>query len=231
MTEAVTFAEVIDAVREHTAHLLGTTISYDEHEWAQPIALEGWTRSHVAAHLIEDALAMLAELRLGDAAEHPHPSADDRQRAVERRALDARIGLQIELDETAGMLQGALAQVEDDDLAVTLRGDWVIRGRDVPLARLREIVVHHFDLVREEALDLDGPMAQELLRFEVERPRLDELPPVLLVTDEGYSARIGDEAGDTTTVIGPANDLLIWLARGVTTTNVSGTHDLPSRWS
>lgn len=227
MTEAATFAEVIDAIREHTAHLLGTTISYDEHEWAEPIALAGWTRSHVAAHLIEGALNMLAELRHDDDTAHVHPAEADRQRALERRALDAGIGLQIELDETAGLLQEALAHVEDDELSVTLCAGWKVQGRDVPLVRLREVVVHHFDLVGEVALDVEGPIAHELLQLEVQRPRRAELPPVLLVSDDGYSARVGDESGDTTTVIGPAGDLLVWLARGVTTSNVSGTHDLP----
>lgn len=225
MTEAVTFAEVIEAIREHTAHLLGTTISYDERDWAEPIALSGWTRSHVAAHLVEDALTMMDELR-HESSGHPPTSHAEQQIALERRALDAGLGLQIELDESAGQLQDVLSQVEDDVLSVTLGGGWIIRGSEVPLVRLREIVVHHFDLVGEAALDVTGPIAEELLQLEVHRPRSDALPPVLLVSDEGYSARIGQDNGETTTVLGPANDLLIWLARGVTTSNVSGTADL-----
>ncbi|NLE97717.1 MAG: maleylpyruvate isomerase family mycothiol-dependent enzyme [Propionibacterium sp.] len=226
MTEAVTFTGVIDSIREHTAHLLGTTISYDEDDWAEPTALAGWTRSHIAAHLVEEALNMIEVLRHDDASAHALPSAEDRQRALERRALDAGIELQIELDETSGQLQDVLAVVGDDELAVTLSGGWEIQGREVPLVRLREVVVHHFDLIGEAALDVDDDMAQALLALEVRRPRSEELPPVLLVADEGFSARIGDEDGETTTVLGPANDLLIWLARGITTSNVSGTADL-----
>ena len=91
-----------------------------------------------------------------------------------------------------------------------------VSDRDV-LAAMRAVPRHLF---------VDDDMAQALLALEVRRPRSEELPPVLLVADEGFSARIGDEDGETTTVLGPANDLLIWLARGITTSNVSGTADL-----
>lgn len=224
MTEAATFVEVIDAIREQTAHLLGTTISYDEGDWAAPTSLPGWTRSHVAAHLVEGANRMLALLRRieTDAGEGLQLTPAQRQRALERRALDAGLTLQIQLDESSGQLQRALARLEDEHRPVRLTETWRLPARLLPLVRLREVVVHHFDLVGEEALTVAGPVTTALLELEIGRTHVRHLPSILLVTDEGYSARIGAEEGDTTTVIGPAHDLLVWLARGVVTPNISG---------
>lgn len=228
MIEAASFADVIDAIREHTAHLLGTTISYDDGDWATPTALPEWTRSHVAAHLVEGALSMLSlvERLDGGAGSGLHPSVEDQRRALERRALDAGLSLQIQLDETSGLLQQRLAGLADDDRPVPLGAGWTVPAHCLATARLREVVVHHYDLVGPLALDVSPAVAHALLELEVSRPHLQELPSVLLVSDEGFSARIGVPGGDTTTVIGPANDLLIALARGVVTSNISGATDL-----
>ncbi len=228
MTEAATFVEVIDAIREQTAHLLGTTISYDEGDWAAPTSLPGWTRSHVAAHLVEDANRMLALLRRieTDAGEGLHLTPADRQRALERRALDAGLTLQIQLDESSGQLQRALARLEDEDRPVRLTDSWRLPASVLPLVRLREVVVHHFDLVGHEALTIADPVTTSLLELEIGRTHVRDLPSILLVTDEGFSARIGADEGDTSTVIGPAHDLLVWLARGVVTPNISGAHGI-----
>lgn len=66
-TNRAMFAEVVNAVRDHTALMLGTTISYSEDDWAAPTGLSGWTRSHVAAHLADGADAMFRVIKgLGD---------------------------------------------------------------------------------------------------------------------------------------------------------------------
>jgi len=35
------FAEVVNAVRDHTSLLLGTTIGYSDDDWAEPTSLAG----------------------------------------------------------------------------------------------------------------------------------------------------------------------------------------------
>ena len=45
--------------------------------------------------------------------------------------------------------------------------------------------------------------------------------PVLIMSDEGFSARAGGD-GDTSTLMGPGVDLLWWLARGVDSPAISG---------
>lgn len=228
MTEATTFAEVIETVREQSSHLLGTTISFGEDDWAAPTHLQGWTRSHVAAHLVDNALGLAAVIaRLADGSTTLHTGSTDARHIVELRALHAGIDLQIELDETAGFLQAQLPKVEHVVGQVYLSEGWSIAAHDLPVLRLREIVIHHFDLIGEDALQLRTPMWIELLGFEVQRPEHASLPPVLLVSDEGFSCRLGtgDEA---TTIMGPARDLFAWLARRVQSPNVSGVEHLDS---
>jgi maleylpyruvate isomerase len=224
MTEAATFTEVIDAIREQTAHLLGTTISYDEKDWADATALPGWTRSHVAAHLVEGAERMLGLLRrIEDTPGTPlHTSPEDDQRALERRALDAGLTLQIQFDETAGQLQRALSRLEHDDRIIGLSDAWQVPAHSLPLVRLREVVIHHFDLIGHDAISLPDNVLRMLFEVEVDHADAREFPPMLLLADEGFSARIGPDGGETTTAIGPVRDLLVWLARGVTSPHISG---------
>lgn len=219
MTVPATFSEVLDAIREHTAHLLGATISYDEEDWARPTGLAGWTRSHIAAHLIEGAHELLA--LLGEEDGKPR-SVRERRVSLERRALVDGLQLQIQLDESSAALQRCLATLEDDDHLVTVSPGWTVPAHQVPGLRLHEIVLHHYDLVGDEAFDLPRPIRRSLLELEVERPRRHPLPPMLLLSDEGFSARIGAEDEPASTVIGPARDLVLWLARGIVSDTVSG---------
>lgn len=226
MTEATTFAEVIETVREQSAHLLGTTISYGEHDWAEPTPLPGWTRSHIAAHLIDNALAIGSAIdRLADGptslrGQHEHTDMD-----VELRALRNGIELQIELDETAGSLQQVLPRVEHVVSQVAISDGWSIPAHQLPVLRLRELIIHHHDLIGKDAFDLPNPMWIELLAFEIERPSHAELPPLLVVSDEGFSCMLGT-GEEATTIMGPARDLFAWLARRVPSTNLSGVDSL-----
>lgn len=222
MTVPATFAEVLDTIREHTAHLLGATISYDEDDWARLTSLPGWTRSHVAAHLIEGAHDLLQLLGEEDASPR---SLAERRVSLETRALTNGLALQIQLDESSAALHRCLSTLEHGETPVAVTRDWTLPANLVPVLRLHEIVLHHYDLVGEEAFELPRPIRRSLLELEVERPRNDLLPPMLLMSDEGFSARIGDEEEPATTVIGPSRDLVLWLARGVVSDQVSG---LPS---
>ena len=114
------FSAVLDAVREHTSMLLGTTIGYSADDWAEPTALAGWTRSHVAAHLADGARGMVRvidSLRAGSPL-HMYASAESRRRSMELGALGSGLELQIGLDTSASELQGKLAGLEDDDQQV-----------------------------------------------------------------------------------------------------------------
>nr|WP_108871650.1 maleylpyruvate isomerase family mycothiol-dependent enzyme [Tessaracoccus timonensis] len=226
MTQSLAFPEVLDAIRTQTTRLLGTTIEFDEDDWAAPTVLPGWTRSHVAAHLVEQATRFTKALNAGEGNE-PEPDASRLRCQWERQAIEDGLALQTRLDESAGQLQDALARLEHRDQTVQIADGWDAPASLVPALRLRELVVHHFDLIGHEALDVPTSTLLTIAEFETIRPCNAELPPVLLVADEGFSARIGAESGDTTTVIGPLADLCLWLMRGIASDHISGASAVP----
>jgi len=222
MTQSLAFPEVLEAIRTQTTRLLGTTIEFGEDDWAAPTVLPGWTRSHVAAHLVEQAMRVSNAL-YAEQERELGPGRATLRCQWERQAIEDGLALQTRLDESAGQLQDALARLEHRDETVRIADGWHVHASLVPAMRLRELVVHHFDLIGHAAFDVPNSVLLTIAEFETLRPHNAELPPVLLVSDEGFSARIGAESEDTTTVIGPLADLCLWLARGIASDSMSGT--------
>ncbi len=217
-TSRAPFVDVVAAVREHTSLLLGLTIGFTDDDWAQPTALPGWTRSHVAAHLVDGARRLIAVIDSLGAARPValHVDDDEERRSVEVLALASGLDLQISLDTSASELQEMLPALEGDTTPVVTRSGYTIPAWQIPLARLGEVVLHHMDLDgRAGVVDLAPDTAVALLAFQVER--YAERPnrrSVRLVADEGYTADV-DGVDDQVEVRGPATDLILWLARGV----------------
>lgn len=222
------FDVILEAVREHTHVLLGATIGLSEEQWAQPSLLPAWTRSHVAAHVVENALGLIRVCH-GIVERRPlrmYSSHVDRVRAIERGALGGGLTLQIDLDTSASELQTLLPGLEGNTSPVEVRAGYRMPAQDVALARLYEVVVHSvdMDLVGLQP-DLGPIIATELLAFEADRiGRRPDLPGMLLLADDGYRARLGQE-DDFRTVGGPAPDLLLWLARGIDSPRLRGAWD------
>ncbi|MFT3889510.1 MAG: maleylpyruvate isomerase family mycothiol-dependent enzyme [Arachnia sp.] len=212
------FSAVLDAVREHTSMLLGTTIGYSTEDWAAPTDLVGWTRSHVAAHLVEGARGMIRVIQghHAGAPVHMYGSEAERWHAVELGALGTGLELQIGLDTSASELQSELPALEGDDQRLELRTGYVIPASSIPLARLSEVVLHHMDLGwRLGVEDLAPDIAVALLEFQVWRlGALPDIPPTRLIADEGFEDIVGPD-GVRETLRGPAVDLIAWLSRGV----------------
>ncbi len=222
------FDVILEAVREHTHLLLGATIGFSEEHWAQPSGLPGWTRSHVAAHVVENARGLIRVC--GGMTQHRptrmYDSHAEKVRAIEVGALAGGLRLQIDLDTTASELQTLLPPLEGNTTLVELRPGYRMPAEEMPLARLYEIVVHSVDLgVDVPHVDSSPHIAEMLLAFEAERiGRRPDLPGMLILSDEGYRARLGaDDEFDT--VGGPALDLLLWLARGVDSSRLRGAWD------
>lgn len=221
--DATAFAELVDATREQTSALLGSTIAYSVDDWAAPSRLSGWTRSHVAAHLVENAKAMIRLCRglTEDRLRRLYADEESKRLAIEVGALADPLTLQIELDTTASELQAAFANLDDAGRTVALGPSLVVAAGELPLARLSEVVLHHSDLTGEPP-QVSGAVLNALLDFQLRRDaNRSNLPPVLVMSDEGFSARAGGE-GDTATLMGPGVDLLLWLARGVDSPAISG---------
>lgn len=204
---------IIAAVRDQTHLLLGRTIAFTADEWAAPTRLPGWTRSHVAAHLVQGALSLVTRC-LAEGSGEPWIEPPPDPHALDVDALADGLSLQIALDTSAGEL----------DVAMTGLPGW----STVPISRLYEIVMHAFDLdPTAEHLNVDDTIATWLLTFRIERlSTLPGLPSLLLMADEGPTAELGPD-GDRVAVMGPAADLLLWLARGIVTGAVAGAVELP----
>lgn len=225
---------VLEGVRDQTHLLLGRTIGYSEADWAQPSRLPGWTRSHVAAHIVANARHLLAayeELAAGAVSVDLSPvAADEEAHELELGALDDGLTLQIALDTSAGALDDAMAGSVPADATVRLKSGQVVAANLIPLVRLHEVTLHYFDLAPgSDDISLDPGIANELLAFQVSRMRSTDLPRVRVLSHEGFDARLGD-SGDAARVTGPAADLVVWLARDVVTHRVGGAIPLhPTR--
>lgn len=217
------FGDVVSTVREQTSVLLGTTIGFSDEDWAAPTSLTGWTRSHVAAHLVEGARAMVRVIReLHDGVQRElYGSRHEDRQDIELGALAGGLELQINLDTSASELQELLAELEGNERQVRLRDGHHIAARHIPLARLSEIVLHHFDMDAHFTPDVLAPdVALALLQFHVERiGHRDDYPPLRLIADEGYEGTVGRTA-DPATFHGPAADLLAWLMRGIESSRI-----------
>ncbi len=205
--------------------LLGATIGFSEEHWAQPSGLPGWSRSHVAAHVVENARGFIRICR-GMALLRPtrmYASPSEKMRDIEEGALAGGLRLQIDLDTSASELEALLPPLEGNDTSVELRPGYRIPAEQIPLARLYEVVIHSIDIGVDVHQDNFGVgIAEMLLAFEAERiGRRPDLPGMLILSDEGYRARLGDDDGFDT-VGGPALDLLLWLARGIDSPRLRG---------
>ena len=161
------FDSSLHAVREQTHTLLGRTIAYSPEDWAAPTRLPGWTRGHIAAHLIKGARGLAQVCR--ELLEGVSPGGYDSSlgRDCELLAISDGLHLQIELDTSAGELDQLLTQLPVRDGEVSLRPGLRISINDLPLVRLRELMLHGFDLEpKASRLDVDDDAAAPVLAFE-----------------------------------------------------------------
>lgn len=219
------FGRVVASVREHTHALLALTIGYTDEEWAGDSRLPGWTRSHVAAHLVGGARGMLRICQGLHAGRDAQLYLSDREKAndIEKGSLASGIELQVALDESAGALDDCLTSLQGDQRRVNLRHGYRIEAQDLPLARLHELVIHSFDMrVDAEQLGISGEVAVLLLEFLAHRvDDRPDLPAVCIASDEGFEATLG-APGEPVRVEGPSADLVMWLARGVVSPRLRG---------
>ncbi|MDO5068265.1 MAG: maleylpyruvate isomerase family mycothiol-dependent enzyme [Propionibacteriaceae bacterium] len=213
------FDAVLRAIRDHTHLLLGRTITYSADDWSAASMLPGWTRAHVAAHLITGArqLTRIAEqLRAGETPDLLDPRLSDEDEVL---SMSDSLDMQIALDTTSGEVLAALTDLAELTGAFHLREGLHIAVHELPLVRLREVVLHHFDLEPTDGgVELDADIARRLLDFELTCVK-PPIGPVRLESDDGVVRTIG---GGTAMprLSGPAGDLFLWATRGALTDRV-----------
>lgn len=217
-------ADILQAVRDQTQHLLGLTITYSEADWAFMTRLPGWTRSHVAAHLILGAqeLTRIADREAaGESAPQPKSTAE-RVIAIELGALKSGMELQVELDTSAGLLTEGLTRLSGVSGETVLHSGRRLSFDGLPLLTLAEITIHANDLSSAATWELAPEVTMPLLEFAAEVYPRTEHRPIRLVLDSGEEVIIPGD-GEPMMATGPGNALLLWLARGVVSPSMQVT--------
>ncbi|MGC3993832.1 MAG: maleylpyruvate isomerase family mycothiol-dependent enzyme [Propionicimonas sp.] len=211
---------------EATQRLLGFTIGLSDEQWHAPSPLPGWSRAHIATHLARGADRLSALIRAVLAGDPPPPpvSAAERQAELEAGADRGGLDLQIDLDTSAGALQGIIERVTDWSTPV------VLHGRDATLAatalgRLHEVCVHHLDLDCALSPDAVDPAAAGWLLRWVLDLRADADLPALQLEGESLTARIGSGV-EPRRITGSDARLWAWLSGRLPASGVLGADGL-----
>lgn len=214
-----------------TQWLLGDTISISEDAWHEPVALPGWTRANVAAHLARsaDGLRRLVDGILSGVPARMYDSDASRNRDIARgEDLDA-LEIQIDLDTSAMRLNQAFdALTEDQWDAPVATGTGLLPARLLPLLRLNEVVLHHVDLDCGFTLsDLDPIAARWLLEWNCFRMARRVFSPAIRVQGEsGFVARLGGSEGEVVDVRASDAHLVGWLTGRLDRAAVQGAEHL-----
>jgi maleylpyruvate isomerase len=214
-----TSPDVLTAVDEQTDALLRTARTLDD--VGAPSLCEGWTRGHVLTHVARnaDGLAALVRSAVDGTGETMYASPEARDADIEAGADQPASELLDDVDRTARALADQLPRLGPEQAEVRLErtpGQFLVKGKNIPFMRLRELVFHHVDLLGDVGFgDIDPAVQRLLLDEEVRRLRACHPPPDLtLRTPDGDEWSVG--AG-TASVSGDRGALLGWLGRGLTT--------------
>lgn len=220
-----TSPDVVTAVDAQTAALLRTARTLDDGRASSLCA--GWTRGHVLAHVARnaDGLAALVRSAVDGTGETMYPSDDARDADIEAGAGRPASELVDDVERTGRALAEQLARLGPEQAELRLErtpGKFVVKGKNIPFMRLRELVYHHVDLLAGFGFaDVDPEVQRVLVGEEVRRLRACDPPlDLTLRTPDGDEWTIG--AG-TASVEGDRGALLGWLGRGLTT-GVTGDH-------
>jgi len=210
--------DVLGAVGQQTTGLLRTARALEDPH--APSLCEGWTRGHVLTHVARnaDGLAALVRSAVDGTGETMYASPQARDADIEAGADRPVAQLVDDVERSAQALAAELPRLGRDQAELRLErtpGMFLVKGRNIPAMRLREVALHHVDLDAGFGFaDLDAELQQVLLDEEVRRlRRCDPAPDLTLRTPDGDEWTVG--AG-TASVSGERAALLGWLARGLT---------------
>ena len=112
----------------------------------------GWTRGHVLTHVARnaDGLAALVRSAVDGTGETMYTSPEDRDADIEAGAGRPAAELVDDVERTARALTEQLARLGPEQAEVRLErtpGQFLVKGKNIPFMRLRELVYHHVDLL------------------------------------------------------------------------------------
>jgi maleylpyruvate isomerase len=219
----------LDLLEREAARLQQTAERLDDPSLTEPSGCSGWSRGHVLSHLARHAEALTgvlaaveqlpaAAFRPGEVTKGLRPvygGDTERDRGIEAHAHDSAAELAGALaaatSELHRRLQHLPADLTDSMVERTPGGTCVPLGQ-LPFQRLREVVVHHVDLLSGFIFDdLEDETSRLLLADTLQRIAAAEpgLAPRLVREDtDGSEVEIGGAE-----VHGTRAQLLSWLIR------------------
>jgi maleylpyruvate isomerase len=216
-------------LEREAARLKESAKRLDDGAVAEPSGCTGWSRGHVLSHLARHAEALAGVLAAadglppqaftpGEVTQGLRPvyrDDTDRDRGIEAHANDPAADLAVALGTATSALHRRLrdlpAGLTESRVERTPGATSVPLGQ-LPFQRLREVVVHHVDLLGGFTFDdLEDETSRLLLADTVQRiaAAAPGLAPTL-VRDHGDDGEV--EIGGVT-VLGPRAQLLAWLLR------------------
>ncbi|HET9859272.1 MAG TPA: maleylpyruvate isomerase family mycothiol-dependent enzyme [Nocardioidaceae bacterium] len=189
----------------------------DDGQYAEPSALDRWSRAHVVAHLAANAEALRNLTQWAATGEESpmYSSPEQRNADIEAGATRPPAVLRTWFHEEAGALAADLGRLTDEQWKSTVR---TAQGREVPASeipwlRAREVMVHAVDLDTGITFaDLPDDFLGALHDDIVTKRGADAVLPLegALADRVGYLAG-RTNAGVTTTDGGPPPELSPWL--------------------
>jgi maleylpyruvate isomerase len=208
---------LLTEVDRATQRLLRTAEPLDAADMAAPSLLPGWSRAHVLTHLARQADSLVNLLTAARTGEDilQYPSAAARDADIEAGAGRPPAELLTDLRAAATRFAEAAAAMPPEAWAAVVRTSRGPRvAATLPWGRLREVEVHHVDLVAgyRPASWSDGFSHRLLHEVATDMGERRGAPAMVLhPLETGHELTIG-KADGAPTVTSPVRELAAWLA-------------------
>lgn len=227
--------DVFALADDETARLIRAAAALFDRDVRAASALPGWSRGHVLTHVARNADALInliTGVRTGNPRTmYPNPQARDAD--IESGAHRPADDLVADVRSSAARLQDAAEMLGADadwDAVVEWRAGRRRPIRDIPRARLTEVVLHHIDLDVGYAVgDMAATVAEQIVVESLGRLRsVPEFPAIQVRPTDGQATAASADASDHVTVSGSAAQLAGWLTGRTTSVGLDADGPLPA---
>ena len=218
VTDPTPHTTVIEALHESTQRLVRTVDGLDDGAWRAPSLLPGWSRGHVAAHLVLNAEGLAAALEGLVAGERVpmYVSPEARDHDIDELSAGEVAPVRDRLLASTTRFADAVAALAPEHWAADVErvpGGVTFAAAAVPAMRWREVEIHHADLgAGYTRRDWDPVFADAVV--DTLATRLAGHAPgfTVVLTDAGRSREVGSVDAGAPEVRGPAADVGWWLS-------------------
>lgn len=204
-----------DHLAPATERLITTVAALPDPDWVARSVCDGWSRAHVIAHLALNAEGLAGALRgvIDDVPAPMYASTEARAADIETLAMQSPATIRDRVRSSAAALAAAIADLPEHKGEVryerTPGGITIPAGR-VPFLRLREVEIHHADLLLGYSWS-DWPTDTAVAFLSHDAARYDGTPPFTVrAVDLGRSWAFGRPGPDSPVVSGPVAALAWW---------------------